>query len=116
MRAVRNTVCDTPKASSANAERIELASQMVEKRSRTSRAWFEGVSVERVCKSDARRVADITPPCEARQSKAKRGVASTQWTSVKVHLDESFHGCRVEPETEEGRSHGVKWTLTGKAC
>ena len=50
MRAVKNTVCDTPKASSANAERIERASQKVEKRSRTSRSWFEGISVERVCK------------------------------------------------------------------
>ena len=29
---------------------IERASQMVEKRSRTSRPWFEGISVERVCK------------------------------------------------------------------
>ena len=50
MRAVKNPVCDTPKASSANAERIERASQKVEKRSRTSRSWFEGVSVERVGK------------------------------------------------------------------
>ena len=50
MRAVKNTVCDTPKASSANAERIERASQMVEKRSRTSRSWFERISVERICK------------------------------------------------------------------
>ena len=48
MRAVQNTVSDTPKALSANAERIERASQMVEKRSRTSRPWFEGISVERV--------------------------------------------------------------------
>ena len=50
MRAVQNTVSDTPKASSANSERIERTSQMVEKRSRTSRPWFEGISVERVCK------------------------------------------------------------------
>ena len=50
MRAVKNPVCDTPKASSANAERIERASQKVEKRSRTSRSWFDEVSVERVCK------------------------------------------------------------------
>ena len=41
MRAVRNPVCDAPKAPSANAERIERASQKVEKRSRTSRSWFE---------------------------------------------------------------------------
>ena len=50
MREVKNPVCDTPKASSANAEEIERASQKVEKRSRTSRSWFEGVSVERVWK------------------------------------------------------------------
>ena len=50
MRAVKNPVCNTPKASSVNAGRIERASQKVEKRSRTSRSWFEGVSVERVCK------------------------------------------------------------------
>ena len=48
MRAVRNPVCDAPKAPSANAERNERASQKVEKRFRTSRSWFEGVSVERV--------------------------------------------------------------------
>ena len=50
MRAVQNTVSDAPKASSVNAERIERASQMVEKRSRTSRSWFEGIPVERVYK------------------------------------------------------------------
>ena len=50
VRAVKNPVCNTPKASSANAGRIERASQKVEKRSRTSRSWFEGVSVEHVCK------------------------------------------------------------------
>ena len=50
MRVVKNPVCNTPKASSANARRIEQASQKVEKRSRSSRSWFEGVSVERVCK------------------------------------------------------------------
>ena len=50
MRAVKNPVCNTPKASSANAGRIERASQKVEKRSRTSRSCFEGVSVERVFK------------------------------------------------------------------
>ena len=50
MRAVKNPVCDTPKASNVNAERMEQASQKVEKRSRSSRSWFEGVSVERVCK------------------------------------------------------------------
>ena len=50
MRAVRNPVCNTPKASSANAGRIERASQKVEKRSRTSTSSFEGVSAERVYK------------------------------------------------------------------
>ena len=70
--------------------------------------------------SDARHgvelcVADITPPGEARQSKAKRGVASTQRTCVKVHQDESFHGCRVEPETEEERSLGATGTLEMQA-
>ena len=43
-------MCNTPKASNTNAGRIERASQKVEKRSRTSRSWFEVVSVERVCK------------------------------------------------------------------
>ena len=50
MRAVKNPVCNTPKASSAKAGRIEQAIQKVEKRSRTSRSWFERVSVERICK------------------------------------------------------------------
>ena len=50
-------------------------------------------------------------PCEAGQSKAKRGVASTQRTSVKVHQDESFHGWRVEPETVEERSLGDSESL-----
>ena len=43
----REALCDTPKASSANAGRIERASQKVEKRSGASRSW---VSVECVCK------------------------------------------------------------------
>ena len=58
--------------------------------------------------SDARHgaelcVANSTPPCEARQSKTERGVASTtaQRTSVGVHKDESFHGA-----TEDG-----EWSL-----
>ena len=58
---------------------------------------------------------NIMPRSDARQSKAKRGVASTQRTSVKVHQDESFHGWRVEPETVEGRSHGVRWILKRQA-
>ena len=74
MRAVKNLVCDSPKASSANGERIEQASQKVEKRSRTSR------SVERVCKvmpgtvwncawQISRRLAR---PGRAKQNKASR--------------------------------------------
>ena len=50
MRSVKNPVCDTPKASSVNAERIERASYKVEKRTRTLKTWFEGVSVDRVRK------------------------------------------------------------------
>ena len=51
MREQTRTRCAThQKASSVNAGRIERASHEVEKRSRTSRSWFEGVSVERVCK------------------------------------------------------------------
>ena len=50
MKAVKNTLRNTSKESIANAERIEEASQKVEKRSQTSRSWFEGVSAERVCK------------------------------------------------------------------
>ena len=50
-------------------------------------------------------VAENTPPCEARQSKAERGVASTQRTSVRVHQDELLDGAtrgwRVELETVE---------------
>ena len=78
-------------------------------------------NIGRTCmQSDARHgeelcVADDTPLCEARQSKAERGVASTQRTSVRVHQDDLFHGAtrgwRVEPETVEGHSHGAKCTL-----
>ena len=50
MRAVQNTVSDTPNASSASAGRMDRASQKVEKRSRNSRSRFERVPVERVCK------------------------------------------------------------------
>ena len=79
MRAVQNTVSDTPKASSANAERIERASQMVEKRSRTSRPWFEGISVERVCKvmpDTVRNCAWKTSRRLARPGRAKQNEAS----------------------------------------
>ena len=80
MRAVQNTVSDTPKASRANAERIERASQMVEKRSRTSRPWFEGMTVERVCKVMPDTVRNcawqtsrrLTRPGRAKQNEASR--------------------------------------------
>ena len=83
MRAVRNPVCDAPKAPNANAERTERASQKVEKRSRTSRSWFEGVSVERVYK---------VMPCEARQDETRREAVwtTTQRPGVGVHRDEPF--------------------------
>ena len=42
MRAVKNPVRNTPKASSVNAGRIERGSNEIEKRSRTLRSWFEG--------------------------------------------------------------------------
>ena len=78
-------------------------------------------NVGRTCmQNDARHgeelcVPNITPRCEAKQSKAKRGVASTQRTSVKVHQDESSHGWRVEPEIVEGCRHGDTWTLQRQA-
>ena len=79
MRAVQNTVSDTPKASSANAERTERASQMVEERSRTSRPWFEGMSVERVCKvmpDTVRNCAWQTSRRLARPGRAKQNETS----------------------------------------
>ena len=42
-REVKTPVCNTPKASSATAGRIERANRKVEEGSRTSRSWFEGV-------------------------------------------------------------------------
>ena len=44
--AVKNLVCNTPKAPSVNAGGNEQARCEVEKRTRTLRAWFEGVSVD----------------------------------------------------------------------
>ena len=44
--AVQNPVCNTPMASSVNAGGIEQARNEVEKRTRTLRSWFEGVSVD----------------------------------------------------------------------
>ena len=86
MRAVNNLVCNTPKAPSANAGETERAMQKVEKRSRTSRSWFEGVSVERVCKVMLC-VADNTPPCEARQNETDQEAVwtITQRPGVGVH-------------------------------
>ena len=53
--------------------------------------------------------------CLARTSVTVGGVASTQRTSVKVHQGESFHGWRVEPETEKERSLGATGTLEMQA-
>ena len=80
MRAVRNPVCNTPKASSANAGRIERANQKVDKGSRTSRSWFEGVSVERVYKVMPDRMRNcarqksrrLARPGRAKQNEASR--------------------------------------------
>ena len=79
MRAVQNTVCDTPNASNVIAERIEQASQKIQERSRTSRSYLEGVSVERVCKV----VPDTVRNCAwqitrrfARPGRAKHNEAS----------------------------------------
>ena len=44
--AVKNPVCNTPKAPSVNAGGLEQARYEVEKRTRTLRAWFEGVSLD----------------------------------------------------------------------
>ena len=76
--------------------------------------------MERVCKVMPHTVRNCAWQITRRlarpgRAEQKEGVASTQWTSVRVHQDESFHGAtegwRVEHETVEGRSHGVKWTL-----
>ena len=44
--AVKNPVCNTPKAPSVNAGGIEQARYEVEKRTRTLTAWFDGVSLD----------------------------------------------------------------------
>ena len=97
LRAVRNPVCNTPKASSANAGRIERASQKVEKRSRTSRSWFEGVSVERVCKVMPDTVRNCAWQITRRlarpgQDETRREAlwTSTQRPGVGVHRVEPF--------------------------
>ena len=102
MRAVQNTVCDTPKASSANAERIERASQMVEKRSRTSRSWFEGISVERVCKVMPDTVCNCawqTSRRLARPGRAKQNEASRR------------HNGRVSKFTRMNHFTDGEWSL-----
>ena len=121
MRAVRNTVSDSSKASSANAERIERASQMVVKRSQTSRPWFEGMMVERVCKvmpDTVRNCAWKTSRRFARSGRAKQNEASRRHSGhvSKFTKMNQFHGWRVKPETVEEGSHGVKCQVdTGKA-
>ena len=94
MIAVKNPVCNTPKASSANAEGIERASQKVEKRFRTSRSWFEGVSVERVYKvmpDKMRNCAWQIARRLARDETRREAVwTTTQRPGVGVHRDEPF--------------------------
>ena len=102
MRAVQNTVNDTPKASSANAERIERASQMVEKRSRTSGPWFEGMTVERVCKvmpDTVRNCAWKTSRRLARPGRAKQNEASRR------------HNGHVSKFTKMDHFTDVEWNL-----
>ena len=102
MRAVQNTVSDTPKASSANAERIERASHMVEKRSRTSRPWFEGMTVERVCKvmpDTVRNCAWKTSRRLARPDRAKQNEASRR------------HNEHVSKFTKMNHFTDVDWNL-----
>ena len=99
MRAVKNTVCDTPKASSANAEGIEQVSQKVEKRS--SRSWFEGISVERV-QSDARHGAELCVADTrrlARPDRAKQNEASRR------------HNGQVSKFTKKNHFTDGEWSL-----
>ena len=70
--AVKNPVCNTPKASSVNAGGIEQATYEVENRTRTLRSRFEGVICGSGLQSVASRgaalcVADNIPSCEIRQ-------------------------------------------------
>ena len=95
MRAVKNPVCNTPKASSANAGRIERASQKVEKRSRTSKPWFERVSVERVCKVMPDRVRNCAWQITRRLARQDETDQEAVWTitqrpGVGVHRVEPF--------------------------
>ena len=122
MRAMKNLVCNTPKASSANAERIEQASQKVEKRSRTSRSWFEGVSVERVCKvmSDTVRkcawqiTRRLARPGRMKQVKRPCGRSHNGQVSEFTELyrfREPQKADEWSSETVEGHGHGFKRTL-----
>ena len=102
MRAVQNTVSDTSKASSANAERIERMSQMVEKQSRTSRPWFEGLTVERVCKvmpDTVRNCAWKTSRRLARPGRANQNEASRR------------HNGHVSKFTKMNHFTDVEWNL-----
>ena len=115
MRAVKNTVCDTPKASSGNGDRIEQASQKVEKRSRTSRSWFEGISVERVCKV----MPDTVWNCAwqisrrlARPGRAKRNEASRRHNGQVSEFTKINHF--TDGETVEGTQSWCQ-VDTGKA-
>ena len=110
IRALRNPVCNTPKASSANAGRIERASQKVEKRSRTSRSWFEGVSVERVCKVTVRTCAwqitrRLARPGTATQNEASRRQLHNGQVSEFIKMNHS-----TEPQ-EDG-----EWSLRLWRC
>ena len=96
-RAVRKSLCNTPKTSSAIAERIEQASQKIEKRSRTSRSWYEEVSVERVCKV----MPDTVRNC-ARQITRRRARPGRM-----KHVERPCGRVR----NGQGLGHGVKWTL-----
>ena len=69
--AVKNPLCNTPKASSVSAGGFERVRYEVEKQIRTWRSWFEGESEDlnfRVARcSAALRVADDTPSREIRR-------------------------------------------------
>ena len=50
IRAVKNPMCNTPKAPRCQCWKNRASSSEVERRSRTLRSWFEEVSVDLVCK------------------------------------------------------------------
>ena len=111
-RAVRNRVCNTPKASNVNAERIEQASQKVEKQFLTSRSWFEGVSVERVCKvmpDTVRNCAWQITPALARPGRAKQNEASRRHNGQVSEFTKM--NCSTEPQ-EDGEWSLRRWRDT----